>query len=155
MILLLNHWLDISPAVLSLLLDVVCYAFAFRYVNKDFFVLSIISTISLAVFLKLWGMLNLQLFGLFSHPLIASLTGGIFIGIGVGIVIKNGGSCGGDDALALTISKAFNWRISRAYLSADTAVLLLSLSYIPVKLIAFSMLTVIVSSFLVDLIITR
>lgn len=150
MLLLLSHWFDISPAVVSPILDILCYILAFRYINKDFIKLSVIATISLAGFLKLWEMLSLQLPDLLLHPLIAALTGGLLVGIGAGMVIRQGGSCGGDDALAIAISRTFNWRIARAYLCTDTIVLLLSLSYIPVQRFLFSMITVTVSSFSVD-----
>ena len=65
-------------------------------------------------------------------------------------MVRQGGSCGGDDALALVISKATGWRLSRAYLFTDLTVLLLSLSYIPLRRIAFSLVTVTVSSLIID-----
>lgn len=150
MLLLLSHWFNISPAVVSPILDILCYILAYRYINKDFIKLSIIATISLAGFLKFWEMLSLQLPDLLLRPLIAAVTGGLLVGIGAGMVIRQGGSCGGDDALAIAISRAFNWRIARAYLCTDTIVLLLSLSYIPIQRFLFSMITVTVSSFSVD-----
>ena len=55
-----------------------------------------------------------------------------------------------DDALALVISKVTRWRLSFAYLFTDLTVLLLSLSYIPITRIAFSLVTVTLSSFLID-----
>ena len=66
--------------------------------------------------------------------------------------IKNFGSSGGDDALALTISKLTKWRISQSYLITDITVLLLSLSYIPLNRIAYSLVTVTVSSLVLDLV---
>ena len=71
------------------------------------------------------------------------------------LVIRGGGSCGGDDALALTIAHLTKWRIARAYLLTDITVLVLSLSYIPVSRIVFSLVTVTVSSFLIDFIQSR
>ena len=61
----------------------------------------------------------------------------------------------GDDALALTIAHLTKWRIARAYLLTDITVLVLSLSYIPVSRIVFSLVTVTVSSFLIDFIQSR
>ena len=63
---------------------------------------------------------------------------------------RQGGSSGGDDALALVIHKLTGWKLSRAYLFTDLTVLLASLSYIPVRRIAFSLVTVTVSSLLID-----
>ena len=63
---------------------------------------------------------------------------------------RQGGSSGGDDALALTISHITRWKLSRSYLFTDLVVLGLSLSYIPVSRIVFSLITVTVSSNLID-----
>ena len=67
-------------------------------------------------------------------------------------MVRQGASCAGDDALALVISKATGCRISRAYLLTDVSVLVLSLSYIPAGRIVYSLITVTVSSFMIDFI---
>ena len=85
-----------------------------------------------------------------NRPLIAAVLGGMFVGIGVGLIVRQGGSSGGDDALALSISHLLRWRLSRSYLFTDVVVLLLSLTYIPVMRIAFSLITVTISSYLID-----
>ena len=54
--------------------------------------------------------------------------------------------------MALVISKITGWRISRAYLFTDLTVLILSLSYIPLKRIIYSLITVTISSYLIDFI---
>ena len=54
--------------------------------------------------------------------------------------------------MALVISKITGCRISRAYLLTDVTVLVFSLSYIPAKRIVYSLITVTVSSFLIDFI---
>ena len=70
----------------------------------------------------------------------------------LGRIVRQGGSSGGDDALALVILKLTGWRLSRAYLFTDLTVLFASLSYIPFRRIAFSLVTVTVSSLLIDFI---
>lgn len=72
-----------------------------------------------------------------AYPLLAALLGGLFVGTGVGLIIRQGGSSGGDDALALTISRVTRWRLSRSYLFTDLVVLGLSLTYIPFLRIIF------------------
>ena len=72
------------------------------------------------------------------------------MGVGVGIIVRQGGSSGGDDALALTISRLTHWRLSRAYMFTDYVVLGLSLTYIPLSRLVFSVITVTISSFLID-----
>lgn len=150
LILLLNNWTGISPALLTPLLDILCYAFAFRYLGKDFIKISLISTLSLAGFFKLWEMFPPVIPNLSAYPLAAAIAGGLFVGIGVGLIIGQGASSGGDDALALILSKLAHCRISRVYLATDITVLLLSLSYIPLNRIAYSLVTVTVSSLLIE-----
>lgn len=150
MLLLINHWTGISPSILAPVLDALCFAFAFKFLGMDFLKLSILSTLSLASFFKLWELFPPIIPNLSGSPLLAALIGGCFVGIGVGLVVRQGGSSGGDDALALAISKITHCRISKAYLITDITVLLLSLSYIPYQRIAYSLVTVTISSLLID-----
>ena len=151
-ILLINHWFGVSPSIISPILDIICYVFAFKYLGKNFIKVSIISSLSLAGFFRIWESFPPMLPNLSSQPIIAAIVGGLFVGIGVGIIVRQGGSSGGDDALALAISKITKMRLSSAYLFTDISVLLLSLSYIPLKKIAFSLVTVTISSFTIDFI---
>ncbi len=150
MILLLNYWLHVPTAVLSPILDAICYFLGMRFFGKVFLLRSIAATCSLAGFLKLWESLPYLLPDLTNHPLVAAVFGACFVGVGVGLIVRQGASSGGDDALALIISSLTHCKISKAYLATDITVLLLSLSYIPLRRIAYSLVTVTISSLLID-----
>lgn len=150
LMLLVEHWLKFSPAYITPVLDIACYLLAFKFLGINFIKISIISTMFVSGFYKVWELFPPMLPDLSAHPFAAAVLGGIFVGIGVGLIIRQGGSSGGDDALALTISNVFHWRLSRSYLFTDITVLLLSLTYIPVLRIAFSLITVTISSYLID-----
>ena len=152
MMLLIDRWFHFPPALITPVLDITCYLLAFKYLGGRFIKISIISTLSVSLFYDFWEMFPPMLPDLSEEPLLAALLGGLFVGVGVGLIVRQGGSSGGDDALALTISHISRCRLSHAYLFTDLTVLVLSLSYIPVKRIFFSLITVTVSSFLIDLI---
>lgn len=152
LILLLNFWLGMSSSLLSPVLDFLSYLMGFKYLGKEFLKTSIFATLCMAGFFRLWELFPLLLPSLADIPFAASVLGGCFIGIGCGLVVRQGASCAGDDALALVISKITGWRISRAYLFTDLTVLILSLSYIPLKRIIYSLITVTISSYLIDFI---
>ena len=152
MMLLVERWLGISPSAITSVLDISCYLLAFKYLGGQFIKISMISTLSVSLFYKFWEFFPPMLPDLSEYPLAAAVAGGLFVGIGVGIIVRQGGSSGGDDALALTISRVTHWRLSRSYLFTDLVVLGLSLTYIPVLRIAFSLITVTISSFLIDLV---
>lgn len=152
-LLLANHWLGIPSSIASPLLDIVCYAVALRLLGAGFLGWSVVSSACIAGFYAIWEHLPHLLPDLSSWPLVAAIAGGVFVGLGAGLVVRAGASAGGDDALALSIQKLSGWRLSRCYLVTDLSVLLLSLSYIPVTKIVFSLITVCISSPLIDFVV--
>ena len=152
LMLLTEHWLGISPAYITPVLDIACYLLAFRFLGGRFIKISMVSTVCISVFYKIWELFPPMLPDLTDYPLATAVCGGLFVGAGVGIIVRQGGSSSGDDALALTISEVTKWRLSASYLFTDIVVLVLSLTYIPVDRIVFSLVTVILSSWLIDLI---
>ena len=150
LMLLVEHWFGISPALITPVLDGLCYLLAFRVLGGQFIKMSVLSTLCVSAFFRLWELFPPLLPDLSAYPLLAAVAGGLFVGIGVGLIVRQRGSCGGDDALALTIAHVTHWRLSRAYLFTDLTVLALSLSYIPIRRIVYSLATVLISSLLID-----
>lgn len=143
--LLLEHWFGISPAVSGLLLNAACFALGWRMLGQRFIAYSLIAAAGFSLgygiceqFPPLWPQIV-------DYPLLAALLGAVFIGIGAGFCVRSGGATSGDDALAMSITHLTKVPIQWIYLISDLTVLLLSLSYIPVRRILYSLLTVILS----------
>lgn len=144
-VLLLGHWLHISPAVSGFVLNAACYLLGWRTLGKKFIAYSLIAAAGFSScywlceqFPPLWPEIA-------SHPLLAAILGALFIGIGAGICVRVGGATCGDDALAMSLSQIIKVPIQRVYLVSDLTVLGLSLSYIPARKIGWSLLTVVLS----------
>lgn len=152
LVLCFDHWFGIPPSVVTPVLDGLSYLVAFKVLGGGFLGWSAVATVSVAGFYKLWESLPHMLPDLSNQPLAAAVLGALFVGVGVGLVIRQGASAGGDDALALSISKVTGWRVGRCYLFTDLTVLALSLTYIPVVKIAFSLITVTISSAVIDVV---
>lgn len=82
LMLLCEHWLGISPAVITPVLDIFCYMLAFRYLGGGFIKISVVSTLSVSLFYKLWEFFPHMLPDLSAYPLAASVCGGAFVGVG-------------------------------------------------------------------------
>lgn len=152
LVLCFDHWFGIPPSVATPVLDGLSYLVAFKVLDGGFLGWSAVATVSVAGFYKFWESLPHMLPDLSNQPLAAAVLGALFVGVGVGLVIRQGASAGGDDALALSISKVTGWRVGRCYLFTDLTVLALSLTYIPVVKIAFSLITVTISSAVIDVV---
>lgn len=149
MTLFLQHWLGVSPSITSPLMDILCYLLAWRFLGNAFARYALTASLSFALFHGLWERFPPLLPDLSGYPVAAAILGALFVGVGVGLVVRIGGACGGDDALALSLSHLTKWPIARCYLLSDLTVLALSLSYIPFTRILYSLITVTISSALI------
>lgn len=143
--LLLEHWFDISPSVSSFVLNLACYALGWKLLGKEFIAYSAIATVGFSVSYKINELFEPVWPELSSMPLLSAIIGAIFVGLSVGICVRVGGAPGGDDALAMSISHLTKIKIEWIYLFFDLVVLGASISYISIKRIGFSLLTVIIS----------
>jgi uncharacterized membrane-anchored protein YitT (DUF2179 family) len=149
--LLLWQWFDISPALTGLIANGLCYLLGWRVLGKSFILYSAVSAATFSLtyrilecFPPLWPQL-------YEMPLLSALLGAVFVGVGTGICVRMGGAPAGDDALAMSLSSLLRVRIQWVYLISDAVILALSLTYIPLRRIAFSLLTVVLSGQIIGL----
>ena len=143
--LLAEYWLGLSPALSGAILNGLCYILGWRLLGKDFLLTSLFAAGGFSLgygffelFPPLWP-------GLAEMPLLAAVLGALFIGIGAGVCVRCGGATCGDDALAMSLSKVTKVPIQWIYLISDLTVLGLSLTYLPLRNILPSLLTVVLS----------
>lgn len=150
--LLLYALFDLSPAVTTLLLNLLCYLFGAKVLGRKFILYSAVATGSYSLFYAILEQFPPVWSGIANYPLVASLVGALFVGVGCGICVRVGGAPSGDDALAMALSHKTRLPISLVYLSTDALVLGLSLLYIPFTRILYSLITVLLSGQLIGLI---
>ena len=152
MTLLLHHWLGISPAISGFILNLACYLVGWKLLGREFIAYSLVSAGGFSISYKIFEQFDPLWPQLAQMPLTASVVGALFVGIGAGLCVRVGGAPGGDDALAMSISRVAHIKIEWVYLLSDLVVLALSISYIPLNRIAYSLLTVILSGQIIGLI---
>lgn len=150
--LLIQHWLKISPAISGFILNALCYLIGIRTLGRRFLVYSLVAGTAFPLayacfeqFPPLWP-------DLAQYPLLAAVAGAVCVGLGVGLCVHTHAAPTGDDALALSLAKLCHCKIQWAYLASDLIILLLSLSYIPLPKIGYSLLTVILSGQLIGIV---
>ena len=143
--LLLYRHLSLSPAVSTLLLNVLAYLLGLRVLGREFLYYSALSVGGFSVFYALFDLMPPFLAGLSAIPLFAATVGALFVGVGCGLSVWAGGAPSGDDAVGMALAKRFSLDIRWFYLASDLLVLGLSLTYIPIKRILWSLLTVLLS----------
>lgn len=149
--LFLHHWFDISPALSGLVFNFACYAMAAKMFGRTFVFYSFVAGGGFSVFYAIFEQFPPLWPQLASMPLLAAIVGALFVGVGIGVSVRAGGAPGGDDALAMTLSRLTGGTIEQMYLISDLTVIVLSASYIPLGRLLCSLVTVVLSGQIIGL----
>ena len=98
---------SIKLGIVLIILNIPFIIMGFRHIGKRFAFSTLYAIIATAIFTTI-----LHHNDPFTHdPLLAALFGGIVLGIGVGMVIKNGGSLDGTEITAILINKKISYSV--------------------------------------------
>lgn len=150
--LLLQHWFRISPAITTAVVNTICYWIGWKALGKPFIAHSAVATVGFSVSYWIFQQFPPLFPQLVNYPLMAALAGALFVGLGCGLCVRMGGAVCGDDGLVMSISQKWNIKIEYVYFIFDFLILVLSLTYIPLRKILYSLLTVTLSSKLIGLV---
>lgn len=143
MLLIMKNVFGMDIAISNILLDGALILLGLKFLGKEFFGYTIFSStvfsIAYAVFENVGYMVTVN------NNILAAILGGISVGVGCSIVMNAGGASGGEDALAIILSKLLSCKIGIVYLMSDIFVLALSLSYLSWKTLLISVVAVITS----------
>ena len=117
------QWL--STSVVYLVLNVILFVFAVKALGKRFAIKAIVGILSFSGAMELFALLpiNIQY-----ETLISAVYGGAIMGVGLGIVVRFGGSTGGSDLVASIIRiKKPQFTMGRLVVMIDFVVIFLSL----------------------------
>ncbi|WP_100331402.1 YitT family protein [Bacillus xiapuensis] len=148
-LLLYSLW-NIDPSYSNLVLNIPLFFIGWKLLGRTSFFYTIVGTVSLSVFL--WIFQRLQ----FSIPLkddlfLAALFAGVFLGIGLGITFRYGGTTGGVDIIARLIHKYFQVSMGKTMFIFDAAVILASLlTYLNYREAMYTLVAVFIGSRVID-----
>lgn len=137
--LILRFWFQIDPAYSSLLLNIPLIIVGYKFLGRNALLLTIYGTVMLSVFLWLWQRLPVQL-NLHHDLFIAGVMAGLCGGFGSGLIYRAGGTTGGSDVVARVIERQRGISMGRTLLGFDVIVLTLSLSYLDVRHMMYTLL---------------
>ncbi|MEW9500195.1 YitT family protein [Jeotgalibacillus marinus] len=148
--LLLYFIFSIKPSITNLVLNIPIFIIGWRLLGRKAFLYTILGTVSVSVFLEIFYVYQ------FSIPLandlfLAALFAGVFIGVGLGIIFRYGGTTGGVDIIARLANKYIGWSMGRTMFIFDAAVILLSLvTYLNYREAMYTLVAVFVGARVID-----
>ena len=114
-----NHFLGVKPSVFMLGCSFVLCLIGFVFLPREKVMRSVVGAILLPVFVELTSFLSDLVVIKDADMLVISLFGGVFYGIGVGIVYKYGFTLGGTDFLTQIVNKYFKLTMGSAMLFVE------------------------------------
>ncbi|UTG99100.1 YitT family protein [Macrococcoides canis] len=121
--LILYHLFGTSPALMNLIFNIPLFFVGYKLLGKLSFIYTLTGTLSVSFFLWLCERYPMHI-DLKEDLLLASLFGGVFIGAGLGIIFRFGGTTGGVDILARLMKKYFDVPMGRTMFAFDCLVLI-------------------------------
>ncbi len=141
------NW-DVS--LMNLLLNIPIFFIGWKLLGRKVFYYTIIGTISVSVFLKIFQMYEQQM-GLQDDLFLASLFAGVFVGVGLGIIFRAGGTTGGVDIIARLVQKYFGWSIGKTMFIFDAFVILVSwFTFLDMRSMMYTLVAVFVGARVID-----
>lgn len=117
-----------DPSYTNLLLNIPLFFIGWKLLGRTSFLYTILGTVSVSLFL--WVFQRNQIHMPLNDDLtLAALFAGVFIGIGLGIIFRFGGTTGGVDIIARLVNKYAGISMGRTMFMFDAAVITLSLIF--------------------------
>ncbi len=149
----LHYVLNLPIGVLMALINIPLLLVSIKYLGKNFAFKSMFSIALIVLFVEFLKEYNLPAFC--NDLILATLYGGVIIGIGLGLIFKGGGSAGGGTILAKIITTKFNIKTSDIIMLLDGFVVLSTgIVFKSTELALWSMISIFTTSKLIDMILT-
>ncbi|WP_156289219.1 YitT family protein [Oceanobacillus salinisoli] len=124
--LLLYFLWQIDPAISNIVLNIPVFFIGWKFLGRNTFIYTIIGTLAVSVFLRLFQTYQFQIH-LQDDMLLVALFAGVFIGVGLGIIFRYGGTTGGVDIIARLVNKYVGWSMGRTMFLFDLVVITTSI----------------------------
>ena len=135
----------LSATVLAV--NLLLLAVGWIFVGRRFVVKTVAVSLLFPALLELFSRFPLTSLG--EDKLLSALMAGAMLGLGTGLVIRSGASCGGFDTLGVVLNKRFRVSVSTVMRCCDCAVILLQALRQPLLETVYGILVILISAGLV------
>ncbi|HTG69862.1 MAG TPA: YitT family protein [Candidatus Udaeobacter sp.] len=153
---LLNYAAGFPLSISTLVLNVPLFVLGWKALGRGQMMYTLIGIVSLSGFLALMEhLIDSQLLVPFKSThdyMLAALYAGVTLGSGLGIVFRFGGTTGGVDIVARIVARSRGISMGQIILTLDALIIGISLLYISIEKVLYTLVTVFIASKLIDFI---
>lgn len=151
---ILHHLFELPTGVILILVNIPLLLLSLNYLGKKFAIRTIITIVITALFIDLLSeVYNITAFS--DNTLLSSLYGGVFVGIGLGLIFKGESSAGAGTIIAKILNEKANIKTGDAILILDALVVVAAgVVFKDIELALWSLISIYVSAKLINLLLT-
>lgn len=143
---IINDVVGWDPAYIQYAMNIPLLIISWLFLGKEVLVKSILGSLLFPFFVDL--LQGLEAWTL--DPMLGGLFGGVFTGIGVGLVYKAKGSTGGTNIIAQLMVKYMGMTMGEATLLSDGAIILVGFLVFDIEVIMYGLISLVVVSRFID-----
>lgn len=149
---LIFYGFKINLSLVFVVLNIPFWIIGYRMINKPYGLYTVYSVLALSLLTYLLEILGPDLPLVLSHDLfIASVFGGILLGLGVGLIIRNGGSLDGVETTAIILSKKFGFTIGEIAFAFNIVIMLVAGLIFGLDKFFYSLISYFISTKIIDI----
>jgi len=146
---ILYYTTHLSTGITNFILNGILLIVGYKFLEKKTIVYTMITIIATSIFLHVtegWG-LHLH------EELIGMVFAGVLLGVGIGMILRVGGTTAGSAIIARILNKFLNWKVSHALLIVDLLVVLASYFIIGIEKLLFTIVMLYITTKVIDFVI--
>ncbi|GAK05144.1 hypothetical protein JCM19037_3615 [Geomicrobium sp. JCM 19037] len=117
---MLYHGFEISPSLVTFIVNAVTLAIGYRYLPRDMIIKSLVTIPLFSLFIFIFEGMGQGI----PDPLLAALFTGLFSGIGFGFIFRSGSTTGGTSTIARMLNYKFGWELTGTNFVLDAIIVL-------------------------------
>lgn len=145
---IIQYLSGLPAGIFILIFNIPIFLIGLREVDRDFIIFSLIGMLSLSAFLILTG--NVSNYFKLDDILLSAVYGGVIGGIGIGISLKNRGSQGGTDILAVVLKKRLGVNIATLSLAMNIVVVAIGACISNIETALYTLVSMYITSLVMD-----
>ncbi len=142
---IINQLTGVSMGLVIVILNIPFFIVGYKQIGKAFVIKATYAMILFSVMLEVFDTVQAT-----DDPLLATVFGGLFLGIGVGLVLKSGGCIDGTEAAALLISKKTRLSVGQIILGINILIYCVAGFLFGADRAMYSLMTYFITSKVID-----
>ena len=126
--LLVTHYVNMKLSVVVMIINVVLLLIAYITMGKKFALSTLANSIIYPAMMYIFETF-ITLGKITEDPMLSCVFGGVLMGIGIGMILKTGGSTGGTDVIAVAVNKYTHFNLSALLYMVDGVIMACQLMF--------------------------